>query len=116
MSQVREVNDSNFESEVLNSDRPTVVDFWAEWCGPCRMVAPEIEKLAQMYDGVINVRKMDVDANQVTAGRFGIMSIPTVMLFAPGEQPVPAIGFRPAEQMIQALGLDKYATATEIEA
>ncbi len=80
---VQEVTDATFEAEVLQSDKPVVVDFWAEWCGPCRMVAPEIEKLAAKYAGTVEVRKLDVDANPQTAMKYGIMSIPTVALFAP---------------------------------
>ena len=84
-SNVPEVTDATFETDVLQSTKPVVVDFWAEWCGPCRMVAPEIEKLAAKYAGVVEVRKLDVDANPHTAMHYGIMSIPTVAMFAPGQ-------------------------------
>jgi thioredoxin len=104
-SNVPEVTDSTFEHEVLHSEKPVVVDFWAEWCGPCRMVAPEIEKLAAKYEGTVEVRKLDVDANPQTAMRYGIMSIPTVALFAPGEAPRAAVGFRPMEALEEAFGL-----------
>lgn len=99
------VSDDTFEAEVLKSATPVVVDFWAEWCGPCRMVAPEIEKLAAKYEGTVEVRKLDVDANPQTAMKYGIMSIPTVALFAPGEAPKAAVGFRPAEALEEAFGL-----------
>ena len=104
-SNVPEVTDATFESDVLQSDRPVVVDFWAEWCGPCRMVAPEIEKLAAKYAGTVEVRKLDVDANPQTAMRYGIMSIPTVAMFTPGEAPRAAVGFRPMEALEEAFGL-----------
>ena len=108
---VREVTDATFETDVLQSDKPVVVDFWAEWCGPCRMVAPEIEKLAAKYEGKVEVRKLDVDANPQTAMRYGIMSIPTVALFAPGEPPKAAVGFRPAEALEEAFGLPAIGNA-----
>ncbi len=107
---VREVTDATFETDVLQSDKPVVVDFWAEWCGPCRMVAPEIEKLAAKYEGKVEVRKLDVDANPQTAMKYGIMSIPTVALFAPGEAPKAAVGFRPAEALEEAFGLPSLGT------
>jgi thioredoxin 1 len=81
--------DKNFSSDVLHSDMPVVVDFWAPWCGPCRLVGPAIEELAKEYAGKVKVGKMNVDENQETAGTFGIMSIPTVMVFK-GGQPVKA--------------------------
>jgi thioredoxin 1 len=102
---VQEVTDATFETDVLQSDKPVVVDFWAEWCGPCRMVAPEIDKLAAKYAGTVEVRKLDVDANPQTAMRYGIMSIPTVALFSPGEAPKAAVGFRPLEALEEAFGL-----------
>ena len=110
-SNVPEVTDATFEADVLQSDKPVVVDFWAEWCGPCRMVAPEIEKLAEKYAGSVEVRKLDVDANPQTAMRYGIMSIPTVALFTPGQPPKAAVGFRPLEALEEAFALSSYATA-----
>jgi thioredoxin len=104
-SNVPEVTDATFDEKVLKSERPVIVDFWAEWCGPCRMVAPEIEKLAAKYAGVVEVRKLDVDANPHTAMHYGIMSIPTVAMFAPGEAPKAAVGFRPLEALEEAFGL-----------
>ena len=109
MSDVREVTDATFESDVLQSTKPVVVDFWAEWCGPCRMVAPEIEKLAAKYAGSVEVRKLDVDANPQTAMRYGIMSIPTVALFAQGQPPKAAVGVRPLEALEEAFGLASFA-------
>jgi thioredoxin 1 len=110
-SNVQEVTDATFEADVLQSEKPVVVDFWAEWCGPCRMVAPEIEKLATKYAGSVEVRKLDVDANPQTAMKYGIMSIPTVAIFAPGEAPRSAVGFRPVEALEEAFELSRFATA-----
>ena len=108
-SNVQEVTDATFDTDVLQSEKPVIVDFWAEWCGPCRMVAPEIEKLAGKYEGSVEVRKLDVDANPQTAMKYGIMSIPTVAIFAPGEAPRAAVGFRPAEALEEAFGLARFA-------
>ena len=108
---VQEVTDATFDSDVLQSEKPVVVDFWAEWCGPCRMVAPEIEKLASKYAGSVEVRKLDVDANPQTAMKYGIMSIPTVAIFAPGEAPRAAVGFRPAEALEEAFDLSRFGAA-----
>ncbi len=82
--------DADFQANVLNSDKPVVVDFWAPWCTPCKMVTPIIEELAKEYDGKVSVGKMNVDENQQTAGTYGVMSIPTVMVFK-GGKPVQAI-------------------------
>ncbi len=104
-SNVQEVTDATFDADVLQNEKPVVVDFWAEWCGPCRMVAPEIDKLAAKYAGTVEVRKLDVDANPQTAMKYGIMSIPTVAFFAPGEAPKAAVGFRPLEALEEAFAL-----------
>jgi len=79
------VDDTNFKQEVLESDVPVLVDFWAEWCGPCRMVAPVVEELAGEYDGRLKVCKLNVDEAPVTASEYGIMSIPTLAIFKNGE-------------------------------
>jgi thioredoxin 1 len=79
-----EVNDANFEEVVVKSDKPVVVDFWAEWCGPCRMVAPVIEELSKEYSGKIVVAKCDVDSNPAVSAKYGIRNIPTVLFFKNG--------------------------------
>ena len=114
MAEIRHVTDENFEELVLKSERPTVVDFWAVWCGPCKMVAPEMEKLAAKYDGKVDVVKVDVDANPRLSQAFNIMSIPTIAFFKPGSTPQGVVGFRPLEQLEVQFGLAEFeATASE---
>ena len=102
---IQHATDETFERLVLESEKPVVVDFWATWCGPCRMVAPELEKLAEKYEGVVDVVKVDVDANPMISGAFGIQSIPTIAFFKPGEQPRGVLGFKPLAQLEEAFGL-----------
>ena len=89
------VTDNDFAEQVLQSDTPVLVDFWAEWCGPCRVLGPVIESLSQDYDGRVKVAKVDVDSNQQVAMQYGIRSIPTVMLFDKGQIVDTIVGVRP---------------------
>ncbi len=109
MAEIRHATDDTFEKMVLQSERPVIVDFWAAWCGPCKMVAPELEKLATKYDGTVDVVKVDVDANPKLSQAFGIMSIPTIAFFAPGQQPKGVQGFRPAEDLERSFDLRQFA-------
>lgn len=99
MDKVLHFTDSNFQEEVLKSDKPVLVDFWANWCGPCHMLAPTIKELANDFDGEIKVGKLDVDENQYTASQFGIMSIPTVILFQGGRALTRLVGVQPKHQI-----------------
>ena len=109
MAEIRVATDANFEELVLKSERPVVVDFWAAWCGPCKMVAPEMEKLAEKYEGAVDVVKVDVDANPGLSQAFNILSIPVIAFFKPGQQPQGVVGFRPLEQLEQSFGLAEFA-------
>jgi thioredoxin 1 len=112
MVEIKHATDATFEELVLKAERPVVVDFWAEWCGPCKMVAPELAKLAEKYEGAVDVIKVDVDANPRISQAFNIMSIPTIAFFKPGSQPQGVVGFRPLEQLEQQFGLTEFAAAT----
>ena len=94
-----EATEATFEELVLKSEKPVVVDFWATWCTPCKMVAPEMEKLASKYEGTVDVVKVDVDANPGISQAFQIMSIPTIAFFRPGQQPKGVVGFQPLERL-----------------
>ncbi len=97
------LTEQNFDSEVLSSALPVLVDFWAPWCAPCRMLAPTIEKIAEKYDGKVKVGKVNVDDASSIAVRFGIASIPTVLLFQNGAPTKSSVGFVPMEQLEQLL-------------
>jgi thioredoxin 1 len=111
MAEIKQATDATFEELVLKNDKPVVVDFWAAWCGPCKMVAPEMEKIADKYAGSVDVVKVDVDANPRLSQTFNIMSIPTIAFFRPGAQPMGVVGFRPMEQLEQQFGLAQYVPA-----
>ena len=97
------VNDENFDEEVLRSDIPVLVDFWAEWCGPCKVVGPTIEALASDYQGKVKVAKLNVDDNPEAAGRFGVRSIPTLIVFKDGEAQQAAVGVKPKGQLAELI-------------
>jgi thioredoxin 1 len=113
---IKEANDQTFEELVLKNDKPVVVDFWAVWCGPCKLVAPEMEKLSEKYDGVVDVVKVDVDANPGLSQAYQIMSIPTIAYFKPGDPPKGVVGFQPLEQLEKKFGLDELTPAAGSEA
>ncbi|MDP3149479.1 MAG: thioredoxin [Ignavibacteria bacterium] len=98
-----EITDNNFSTEVLQSDLPVLVDFWAVWCGPCRMIAPIVEELANEYEGRYKVGKLDVDNNPQVATQFGIRSIPTLLIFKGGKVVDTIIGAVPKAQFVQKL-------------
>jgi thioredoxin 1 len=91
----QKTSDATFESDVLKSSTPVVVDFWAEWCGPCRMIAPSLEEISKELDGKIKIVKLNVDENPATAAKFGIRSIPTLMLFKNGQLAGQKVGAAP---------------------
>jgi thioredoxin 1 len=98
---VGKVSDSTFESEVLKATSPVVVDFWAEWCGPCRMIAPALEEIAGSLDGKVKVVKLNVDENPQTAAKYGIQSIPTLMIFKNGQMASRHMGTAPKQKLEQ---------------
>ena len=103
MAKPKEVTDATFEQEVLKAPRPVLVDFWAPWCGPCRMVAPIVEELAEEYDGKVNFVKLNTDDNPVIASRYDIRSIPTLLVFRGGQAVGQIIGFRPKSDLRRRL-------------
>jgi thioredoxin 1 len=103
MTKPTEVTDNDWDSEVLNSDKPVFVDFWAPWCGPCRMVAPVVEELSSEYDGKVKFVKLNTDDNAATATKYGIRSIPTLMVFKGGQPVESVIGFRPKSALKQSI-------------
>ena len=98
---VGKVSDATFETEVLKASEPVVVDFWAEWCGPCRMIAPALEEIAGTMNGKVKIVKLNVDENPATAAKYGIMSIPTLMMFKGGELASRQVGAAPKQKLEQ---------------
>lgn len=99
MSKPTAVTDAEFNNEVLEADKPVLVDFWASWCGPCRMIAPILEELAQEHAEKLKIVKIDIDANNQTAQKYGVMSIPTLILFKNGEASERLVGYMPKAQL-----------------
>jgi len=106
---VKEVSDSSFETDVLGSSKPVLVDFWAQWCTPCRMLAPTVEAVAQQYSDSANVVKLNVDDNPTTAQRYGIKGIPTLILFREGKEVERVVGATSKESITRMI--EKYTTA-----
>jgi len=98
-----EITDQNFETEVIKSDKPVLIDFWAVWCGPCKLIAPIVEELASEYDGKVKIGKLDVDSNQQTSIKFGVRSIPTLLLFKDGNLKDTIIGAVPKSKIVEKL-------------
>lgn len=99
------ITKANFENEVLNSPIPVVIDFWATWCGPCRMIAPIVAEIAEEYEGTIKVGKVNVDDEPELASKFGVVSIPTIVMVKDGEVTAGAVGYMTKEKLISELGL-----------
>ena len=100
MSEPIEITDTSFQSEVIESEQPVLVDFWAEWCGPCRMIAPSVHAIAEEYGDSLKVGKVDVDSNPAIPGRYGIVGIPTLMLFNGGEVVERITGALPKDNIV----------------
>ena len=99
------ITKANFESEVLNSPIPVVIDFWATWCGPCRMIAPVIEEIAEEYDGTVKVGKVNVDDEPELASSFRVVSIPTIVLVKDGKVTASAVGYMTKDKLLKELGI-----------
>ena len=100
---ISEVNDATFEQEVLQSEQPVLVDFWAAWCGPCKALAPIVDEIASEYSGKLKVMKMDVDRNSATPGRYGIRGIPALLIFKGGKVADQIVGYVPKETITRSV-------------
>src|SRR5271166_6604462 len=98
------VTDASFDTDVIKSDEPVVVDFWAEWCGPCRMIAPALEEIASDLKGKVKIAKLNVDENRAVAGKYGIRSIPTLMIFNNGKSVATKVGACPKSELARWIG------------
>ena len=98
-----EITDDNFETEVIKSDKPVLIDFWAVWCGPCKLIAPIVEELSTEYEDKVKIGKLDVDSNQQTSIKFGVRSIPTLLLFKDGKLEDTIIGAVPKSKIVEKL-------------
>jgi len=105
---VTEVNDTNFETEVLKSSQPVLVDFWADWCGPCRMLAPTVESVAEKYRGKAKIVKLNVDENEGSSSNYGVKGIPTLILFRDGKEAERVVGVHPKAKDYISQMLDKH--------
>ena len=103
MAEVKAVSDANFDEEVLKAEGPVLVDFWAPWCGPCKMIAPVIEKLAERFEGRLKVCKLNTDESPQTAGKLGIQGIPTLMVMKGGQEVERLVGFRPEPALVEKI-------------
>ena len=97
------VTDASFETDVLKSSRPVLVDFWAEWCGPCKQIAPALEQIAQELDGKVTVAKLDIEASPTTPSKYGVRGIPTMMLFKDGQMTSMKVGAMPKQKILDWL-------------